>query len=84
MMLLHYVPLGRSGIKVSRIGLGCMSYGEPERGSQPWSLGRDAAKPFFKLALDSRINFFDTAECLLGRKQRRDSWRDTVVHDFPG
>jgi aryl-alcohol dehydrogenase (NADP+) len=38
-----------------------MSYGEPDQGNQPWSLGRDAAQPFFRQALDLGINFFDTA-----------------------
>jgi 1-deoxyxylulose-5-phosphate synthase len=58
---MEYVPLGTTGLQVSRICLGCMSYGEPERGNQPWSLGRDAAQPFFRQALDLGINFFDTA-----------------------
>jgi 1-deoxyxylulose-5-phosphate synthase len=38
-----------------------MSYGEPDRGNQQWSLGRDAARPFFRQALDAGINFFDTS-----------------------
>jgi aryl-alcohol dehydrogenase-like predicted oxidoreductase len=57
----EYVPLGSTGLKVSRICLGCMSYGEPTRGNQPWSLDRDVAVPFFRQALDAGINFFDTA-----------------------
>jgi 1-deoxyxylulose-5-phosphate synthase len=56
-----YAPLGTTGLKVSRICLGCMSYGEPGRGNQPWSLGPDEARPFFRQALDLGINFFDTA-----------------------
>jgi aryl-alcohol dehydrogenase (NADP+) len=58
---MEYVTLGDTGLEVSRICLGCMSYGEPERGNQPWSLDREAAEPFFRQALDVGINFFDTA-----------------------
>ncbi len=58
---MEYVTLGDTGLEVSRICLGCMSYGEPERGNQPWSLDRGAAEPFFRQALDAGINFFDTA-----------------------
>ena len=58
---MQYVRLGATGLQVSRICLGCMSYGEPDRGNHPWSLPEDAARPFFKQALDTGINFFDTA-----------------------
>ncbi len=58
---MDYVTLGNTGLQVSRICLGCMSYGEPARGNQPWSLDRDSARPFFRQALDAGINFFDTA-----------------------
>ncbi len=58
---MDYVNLGTTGLQVSRICLGCMSYGEPTRGNQPWSLDRDEAVPFFRRALDAGINFFDTA-----------------------
>jgi aryl-alcohol dehydrogenase-like predicted oxidoreductase len=57
----QYTKLGRTGLTVSRICLGCMSYGEPGRGGHPWSLDEDASRPFFKQALDAGINFFDTA-----------------------
>ncbi|HUY16922.1 MAG TPA: aldo/keto reductase, partial [Acidimicrobiales bacterium] len=57
----EYVSLGTTGLQVSKICLGCMSYGEPDRGNQAWSLGRDEAEPFFRQALDAGINFFDTA-----------------------
>jgi aryl-alcohol dehydrogenase (NADP+) len=59
--MMDYISLGDTGLQVSRICLGCMSYGEPARGNQPWSLDKDAAKPFFRQALDAGINFFDTA-----------------------
>ncbi len=58
---MDYTTLGTTGLQVSRICLGCMSYGEPARGNQPWSLARDEAVPFFRQALDAGINFFDTA-----------------------
>jgi 1-deoxyxylulose-5-phosphate synthase len=58
---MDYVALGTTGLQVSRICLGCMSYGEPGRGAHPWSLGREAAEPIFRQALDAGINFFDTA-----------------------
>jgi aryl-alcohol dehydrogenase-like predicted oxidoreductase len=58
---MDYVCLGTTGLQVSRICLGCMSYGEPGRGAHPWSLGKEAAEPFFRQALDAGINFFDTA-----------------------
>jgi aryl-alcohol dehydrogenase-like predicted oxidoreductase len=58
---MDYVTLGSTGLKVSRVCLGCMTYGEPTRGAHPWSLDRDDAIPFFRQALDLGINFFDTA-----------------------
>jgi 1-deoxyxylulose-5-phosphate synthase len=58
---MEYARLGTTGLEVSRICLGCMSYGEPERGGHPWSLDEEASRPFFREALDAGINFFDTA-----------------------
>jgi len=58
---MEYTTLGNTGLQVSRIALGCMSYGEPGRGGQLWSLDEPASQPFFKQALDAGINFFDTA-----------------------
>ncbi len=58
---MDYVTLGHTGLKVSRVCLGLMSYGEPTRGNQPWSLPEGEARPFFTQALDAGINFFDTA-----------------------
>ena len=58
---MQYIKLGRTGLDVSRICLGCMSYGEPDRGPHAWTLGDAASRPFFKKALDLGINFFDTA-----------------------
>jgi aryl-alcohol dehydrogenase-like predicted oxidoreductase len=58
---LEYVNLGKTGLKVSRVCLGCMSYGEPQRGNHPWSLPEEESRPYFKRALELGINFFDTA-----------------------
>jgi 1-deoxyxylulose-5-phosphate synthase len=57
---MSYVRLGRSGVQVSRLCLGCMSYGDP--GWRPWVLDEEAARPHFRKALDLGINFFDTAD----------------------
>ena len=57
---MKYVRLGRSGLEVSRICLGCMSYGDPDW--RPWILGEDEARPHFRKAFDLGINFFDTAD----------------------
>ena len=53
--------LGCTGLEISRICLGCMSFGEPDRGNHPWTMGEAASRPFLKKALDLGINFFDTA-----------------------
>ena len=58
---MQYTRLGATGLEVSRICLGCMSYGEPSQGTHPWSLDEQASRPFFEQALDAGINFFDTA-----------------------
>jgi len=57
---MEYVNLGRSGLKVSRICLGCMSYGSSKW--RPWVLDKADAKPFFARALEAGVNFFDTAD----------------------
>ena len=84
---MDYVKLGRSGLEVSRLCLGCLSFGAPEEGSQPWALGEEASRQFLKQALDSGINFFDTAnvysmgasEQVLGRALIDYARRDAVV-----
>jgi aryl-alcohol dehydrogenase-like predicted oxidoreductase len=63
---MHYTRLGATGLEVSVIALGCMSYGEPGRGAQPWSLGEQESRPFIKQALEAGINFFDTANVYSG------------------
>ena len=63
---MEYVKLGATGLDVSRICLGCMSYGVPDSGAHPWSLDKDASRPFFRRALEAGINFFDTANVYSG------------------
>ena len=55
---MQYVNLGKSGLKVSRLCLGCMSYGVPERGAHPWTLGEAESRPFFARCVELGINFF--------------------------
>jgi aryl-alcohol dehydrogenase-like predicted oxidoreductase len=84
---MEYTRLGATGLEVSRICLGCMSYGEPTRGGHHWSLDEDASRPFFRQALDAGINFFDTAnvysagssEEITGRALLSMTSRDEVV-----
>ena len=57
---MQYTYLGRTGVKVSRLCLGCMSYGDPKW--RPWVLDEQAAFPFFRKAVEAGINFFDTAD----------------------
>jgi 1-deoxyxylulose-5-phosphate synthase len=58
---MDYVKLGSTGLEVSRVCLGCMSFGEPSRGGHPWSLPAEESRPFIRHALEQGINFFDTA-----------------------
>jgi aryl-alcohol dehydrogenase-like predicted oxidoreductase len=84
---MQHVKLGRTGLDVSRICLGCMTYGAPEKGSHPWSLNEEKSRPFYRRALELGINFFDTAntysegtsEEILGRAIRDFARRDEVV-----
>ena len=84
---MQFTNLGKSGLQVSRLCLGCMSYGVPERGSHPWSLDEEASRPFIKKALELGINFFDTSnsysdgtsEEILGRALGDFADRDEVV-----
>jgi aryl-alcohol dehydrogenase-like predicted oxidoreductase len=90
---MDYRKLGDTGLTVSRICLGCMSYGDPEAALPgdaprwPWALKEDEARPFFKRALELGINFFDTAnvysygasEEITGRALRELTKRENVV-----
>ena len=64
---MQYTRLGTSGLKVSRISLGCMSFGDTSRGFSDWALGdEDAAAPFFRQAVESGVTFWDTANVYQG------------------
>jgi 1-deoxyxylulose-5-phosphate synthase len=84
---MDYVKLGRTGLEVSRICLGCMSYGSPESKTQPWALDERASRPFIQQALEGGINFFDTAnvyslgasEEVVGRALKDFAKRDDIV-----
>jgi aryl-alcohol dehydrogenase-like predicted oxidoreductase len=89
---MDYVNLGKTGLKVSRICLGCMSYGTPASGaarpgSHAWALNEQESQPFFRQALELGINFFDTAnvysagasEEVLGRFLKANTRREAVV-----
>ena len=84
---MQYIRLGNTGLKVSRLCLGCMSYGEPGRGAHPWTLDEATSRPYIKQALEAGINFFDTAnvysagssEEIVGRALRDFANRDEVV-----
>jgi 1-deoxyxylulose-5-phosphate synthase len=84
---MDYRKLGRTGLDVSRLCLGCMSFGVPERGRHQWTLNEDESRPLIRRALDAGINFFDTAnsysegtsEEILGRALRDFARRDEVV-----
>ncbi|HEX8416903.1 MAG TPA: aldo/keto reductase [Methylobacterium sp.] len=79
--------LGRTGLDVSPICLGCMTYGTPERGPHPWTLREEESRPLIKRALDLGINFFDTAnyysdgtsEEIVGRALKDYADRDAIV-----
>ena len=79
---MRYTRLGSTGLEVSVIALGCMSYGEPGRGRHPWSLGEDDARPFFKQALEAGVNFFDTANVYSAGSSEEITGR--ALRDFAG
>jgi 1-deoxyxylulose-5-phosphate synthase len=84
---MRYKNLGNSGLKVSPICLGCMSFGVPERGEHPWTLPENLSRPLIRKAIDSGINFFDTAnaysdgtsEEIVGQALKDYTRRDEVV-----
>jgi aryl-alcohol dehydrogenase-like predicted oxidoreductase len=83
----RYIKLGRTGLDVSPVAIGAMTYGDPGRGHPVWSLDEEAARPLIKHALEAGINFFDTAnlysygssEEILGRALKDFARRDEVV-----
>ncbi|MEC3994155.1 aldo/keto reductase [Actinacidiphila sp. DG2A-62] len=84
---MEYLKLGATGLEVSRICLGCMSYGAKDRGTHPWVLEEEDSRPFLRQALDAGINFFDTAnvysdgtsEEIVGRALKDFAARDDIV-----
>lgn len=84
---MRYIKLGNTGLEISPIALGCMTYGEPDRGHPIWSLNEEESRPLIRHALEAGINFFDTAnmysfgssEEILGRALHDFANRDDVV-----
>ncbi|WP_298223260.1 aldo/keto reductase [Acidocella sp.] len=84
---MEYRNLGSAGLKVSRLCLGCMSFGDPQRGNHEWTLDEQNSRAIIRQALESGINFFDTAnaysdgtsEEIIGRALRDFARRDEIV-----
>ena len=84
---MRYVRLGSTGLEVSALCLGCMSYGDPDRGGHPWSLDEETSRPFIARALELGVTFFDTAnvysngssEEIIGRALADFARREDVV-----
>jgi 1-deoxyxylulose-5-phosphate synthase len=84
---MEYIRLGSTGLEVSRICLGCMTYGEPARGNHSWSLDEEASRPLIRKAFEMGINFLDTAnvysdgssEEIVGRAIKDFCKRDQIV-----
>lgn len=84
---MQYVKLGSTGLDVSRISLGCMTYGLPDRGTHEWTLDEEASRPLIRQALEAGITFFDTAnvysdgtsEEIVGRALKDFARRDEIV-----
>lgn len=84
---MEYTTLGRSGLVISRIALGCMSFGDTSRGFNEWALDDDAAEPLFRQAVELGVTFWDTAnvygfgtsEEIVGRAIKRYSRREDIV-----
>jgi len=84
---MEYTHLGRTGLTVSRICLGCMTYGSPSAGTHPWALNEEESQPLLRQALDLGITFFDTAnvyskgasEEIVGRFLKANTRREAVV-----
>jgi 1-deoxyxylulose-5-phosphate synthase len=84
---MRYKNLGKTGLKVSPLCLGCMTFGVPERGDQPWTLPENQSRPVIRRAVELGINFFDTAnaysdgtsEEIVGQALKDYTRRDEVV-----
>ncbi|KAI4780060.1 Aldo/keto reductase, partial [Aureobasidium sp. EXF-8845] len=83
---MKYVKLGESGLRISSIGVGCMSYGNPEA-QFPWALREEEALPILQHCYKSGLNFFDTAnvyangdsEVLLGKAIKQNKWNRQAI-----
>ncbi|MBU9515383.1 aldo/keto reductase [Burkholderia multivorans] len=84
---MEYVKFGSTGLEVSKLVLGCMTFGEPSRGTHPWTLPEAESRPIIRRAIEAGINFFDTAnmysdgtsEEIVGRALCDFAKRDEVV-----
>lgn len=84
---MQYTRLGNTGLEVSRLAVGCMSFGDPQRGNHPWSLPEEESRPLIRQAVEAGINFFDTAnvysdgssEEIVGRALKDFADRDWTV-----
>jgi len=84
---MDYVKLGKTGLEVSKICLGCMTFGDPGRGNHAWTLGEEESRTILKQAIDLGINFLDTAntysdgssEEIVGRAIKSFSKREDIV-----
>ncbi|MBT1001497.1 aldo/keto reductase [Paenarthrobacter sp. DKR-5] len=84
---MDYIKLGNTGLDISPLALGCMTYGEPQRGPHPWTLPEEQSRPLIRQAVEAGINFFDTAnvysngssEEIVGRALAEYTRRDETV-----
>jgi aryl-alcohol dehydrogenase-like predicted oxidoreductase len=84
---MKYIKLGNTGLDISPLALGCMTYGDPNRGPHPWTLAEDESLPLIRQAVEAGINFFDTAnvysngssEEIIGRALAEFTRRDETV-----
>jgi 1-deoxyxylulose-5-phosphate synthase len=84
---MNYVKLGSTGLDVSPLALGCMTFGDPDAGAHPWTLDEAASRPIIRHAIEQGINFFDTAnsysagtsEIIVGKLLKEFARRDEVV-----
>lgn len=84
---MEYTRLGQSGLKVSRIAMGCMSFGDTSKGFTQWALDDDGAEPIFRQAVELGVNFWDTAnvygygssEEIVGRAIKKYTRREDVI-----
>ena len=84
---MKFTKLGTTGLDISRLCLGCMTFGEPDAGTHPWTLDEDASRPIIKRAVEQGVNFFDTAnsysagtsEVIVGKLLKAFTRREEIV-----